>query len=297
MKTIKALIKRHPLLSYFALAFGISWGGILLVVGPSGISANRLPSDMQIALLLPTMAVGPSVAGLLMTGLLYGKEGFRELRSRLLRWKVSARWWAVALLAAPLAYVATLLALSLVSPQYLPAIFTADGKAAVLLGGIVGGLFVGLFEELGWTGFAIPRMRLRYGILGTGLIVGLLWGAWHFLVFFVGVSNPASNPSAGAIPLVLFLPALLFTFLPVYRVLMVWVYDRTESLLVAILMHASVLASLAVFASPAHAGMPVVIGNLVVAAVLWVVVAAVAVANHGHLSRQPQQPTLRRRVA
>lgn len=86
-------------------------------------------------------------------------------------------------------------------------------------------------------------MRLCYSILGTGLIVGLLWGAWHFLAFFVGVSNSAGNPSAGAIPLVLFLPAILFTFLPLYRVLMVWVYDRTESLLVAILMHASLIAS------------------------------------------------------
>ena len=41
--------------------------------------------------------------------------------------------------------------------------------------GIVGGLVVGFFEELGWTGFAIPTlMRLRYGVLGTGLIVGVL---------------------------------------------------------------------------------------------------------------------------
>jgi membrane protease YdiL (CAAX protease family) len=42
---------------------------------------------------------------------------------------------------------------------------------------------VGIFEELGWTGFAI-RMRQRYGVLGTGLIVGVLWGAWHFILFW-----------------------------------------------------------------------------------------------------------------
>ncbi len=138
-------------------------------------------------------------------------------------------------------------------------------------------------------------MRLRYSILGTGLIVGLLWGAWHFLAFFVGVSNPAGNPSAGAIPLVLFLPAILFTFLPLYRVLMVWVYDRTESLLVAILMHASLIASQTSLTSLALTkGMPVVISNLVVTVVLWVFVAAVAVANHGHLTRQPPP---RRQVA
>src|SRR5215207_1895886 len=144
MTTIKAFIKRRPLLSYFILTFAISWGGILFVVGPSGISANRLPSDMQIAILFPTMVVGPSVAGPLLTGLLYGREGFRELRSRLLKWRVGARWYAVALLTAPLAYVASLLVLSLSSPKLLPAIFTADGKVALLLGGIVVGLFVGI---------------------------------------------------------------------------------------------------------------------------------------------------------
>jgi membrane protease YdiL (CAAX protease family) len=295
MTTIRAFIKTHPLLSFFALAFVISWAGIVLVVGPSGISANRLPSDMQIALLFPTMVVGPSVAGLLLTALLYGREGFRELRSRLLKWRVGARWWAVALLTAPLAYVASLLVLWLSAPKFVPAIFTADGKAALVLAGIVVGLFVGLFEELGWTGFAIPRMRLRYGVFGTGMIMGLLWGAWHFLLFFVGVSNPESNPYAGAIPLVLFLPALLFTWLPAYRVLMVWVNDRTESVLVAILMHASLIASQTSLTSVALTeGMPVVISNLVVTAVLWVFVAVVALANHGHLTREPP---LRRRVA
>ena len=60
----------------------------------------------------------------------------------------------------------------LTSPVYLPGIFITDDKATVLLSGIAG-LTAGIFEELGWTGFAIPRMRLRYGVLGTGSS----WGA------------------------------------------------------------------------------------------------------------------------
>jgi hypothetical protein len=139
MTTIKAFIKSQPLLTYFTLAFVISWAAVIMVVGPSGISANRLPSDMQKALLFPTMVVGPSVAGLLLTGLIYGREGFRELRSRLLKWRVGARWYAVAVLTAPLAYVASLLVLSLSSPKFLPAILATDDKAALLLVGIVGG--------------------------------------------------------------------------------------------------------------------------------------------------------------
>lgn len=67
---------------------------------------------------------------------------------------------------------------------------------------------------------------------------------------------------------------------------MVWVYDRTESLLVATLMHASLTASNVILV-PAAAGMPLVTWSLVLAAALWAVVAAVAAANRGKLSKKP----------
>jgi hypothetical protein len=115
-----------------------------------------------------------------------------------------------------------------------------------------------------------------------------MWGAWHFLVNLWG-----SDSSSGALSLALFLPVVLFSFLPAYRVLMVWVYDRTGSLLVAMLMHASLVVFWLIFTPLAISELPLVTWYLVWAAVLWVVVAAVAVANGGHISRQP----LRRRVA
>jgi len=76
-------------------------------------------------------------------------------------------------------------------------------------------------------------------------------------------------------------------------VLMVWVYDRTESLLVAMLMHASLTASTLIVAPLAISGIVLLTYQLVWAAALWVVVGAVALATRGHLSRQP----LRRRAA
>jgi membrane protease YdiL (CAAX protease family) len=289
MTIITAFIKRHPLLSYFALTFALSWGAVLIVAGgPGGISATNQASEMQQLLLYPALLVGPSLAGVLLTGLVSGRAGLRELRSRLVRWRVAAGWYAVALLTAPLSVMAALLALSLISPKFVPGIVTSDDKTALLLIGIFAGLMVGIFEELGWTGFAIPRLRLRYGVLGTGLIVGLVWGTWHFPPFFWGSGTPSG---AGAVPLALYLLVLLFSWLPAYRVLMVWVYDRTESLLVAILMHASLVASNAILVPLALGGVTSVAYDLVWAAVLWLVVAAVAVANHGHVSRQPSLPT------
>jgi membrane protease YdiL (CAAX protease family) len=291
MTAIKAFVKSHPLLSYFALVFAISWGTILIVAGgPSGISANSQPSEMQLPFVYLAMLLGPSVAGILLTGLVYGKAGFRDLLTRMTRWRVGARWYAVALLTLPLLVTAVLLALSLSSPEFLPGILTTSDKAAFLLSGIAAGLMVGIFEELGWTGFAIPRLLARRGVLATGLIVGMLWGAWHFPVFFWG-----GGSSSGALPLGIYLFVLLFSILPAYRVLMVWVYDRTqESLLVAMLMHASLAASQFIIIPLALVGVASVTLDLLLIAALWVFVGAVALANHGHLTRQPP---LRGRVA
>ena len=290
MKTIKAFIKSYPVLCYFVLAFAISWGGMLLIIGGVGAIPATAEETTKLfpAVYLVTVA-GPSLAGLLLTGLTGGWTAFRELGSRLLKWRVGARWYAVALLTTPLTVMATLLSLSLISPEFLPGFLTTSVKASMQQFGFVAsvGLLTGLLEELGWTGFAIPRLLGRHGVLATGLFVGLVWGAWHFL------SNIWGSGTSSGVPLALFMPAILFSFLPPYRMLMVWVYERTESLLVAILMHASLVAFWIISTPVGIAGMPLVTWYLVWAAVLWVVVGAVAVANGGHLSRQSP---LRRRV-
>jgi uncharacterized protein len=286
MTTVKAVIKQHPVLTYYALVFAISWGGILMVVGPGGIPASLEQFETLGPSVYLAMLAGPSVAGLLLTALVSGRAGFRDLLARLLRWQVGARWYAVALLTGPLLVTAVPLALSLLSPEFLPGIRTTDDKASLLLSGLAAGLMVGIFEELGWTGFAIPRLRLRYGVLATGLIVGLLWGAWHFPLFW------ERGSFSGALPLAILL-GRLFSWLPPFRVLMVWVYDQTGSLLVPMLMHASLVASQAILMPLPIAGVVLLTQILGMASVLWIVVAAVAVANGGHLSRQP----LRRQMA
>ena len=294
MKTIKAFIDKHPVPSYYALVFAISWGGILLVagLGPGGVPATKEQVETLMPFALLALFAGPSVAGILITGLLYGREGFRNLLARMTRWRVGVRWYAVALLTAPLLVTATLLAFSVSSPEFLPRLFTSDDKASLLLFGIAAGLIGGgLLEELGWTGFAVPTLlKLRHGVLSTGLIVGLLWGAWHFLIAFW-----ASGTSSGALSLAGFLPAVLFYVgsLPAYRVLMVWVYQRTdESMLVAMLMHASFSASMLILQPLGLALVPGLTWALVLAASLWLSVGAIAVAQDGHLSRKP----LRKRV-
>jgi membrane protease YdiL (CAAX protease family) len=286
MMTIKAFITRHPVATYYVLTFAISWGGMLAIGGLGGLSDPEWQSDPRLPFLGVAMLAGPSLAGLLMTGLVAGRAGYRALLARLLRWRVGVRWYAVALLTAPLVTAATLVPLVFISPVFLPAIVTADDKASLLLSALAMAPMVGILEELGWTGFAIPRLRARHSVLATGLIVGLPWGAWHFLAFWTGDSF------SGALPLALLL-VQLFSWLPAYRVLMVWVYDRTGSLLVAMLMHASLVAGNSIILGTSATGAALLTSILVGAAVWWVAVAALAMATHRQLARQP----LRTRVA
>jgi uncharacterized protein len=299
VSTIKAFIKSHLLLSYFALTFAITWSLFVFAVGgPGGIPATKEEFTTLPLLAILAVLVGPSVSGILLTGLVYGREGFRDLLTRMRRWRVGARWYAIALLTAPLVFTVVLIPLSLISPVFLPGIFASEAKVSLVLMSIMVGLIVGIFEELGWTGFAVPTLlKLRYGVLSTGLIVGVLWGAWHLL------SNDiwASVATSGGLPPALFAVGvglvLLVGQLPAYRVLMVWVYDRTGSLLLAVLMHASYAAStfiLGPVAGPgAMSGVYLLAYVIASAAVTWVIVAMLAVATRGNLSRQPP----RRRVA
>jgi membrane protease YdiL (CAAX protease family) len=280
MWTIRAFIKRYPVLTFYALVFAISWGGILILAGPSRIPGTTEEVERLFPFALVVQFAGPSIGGILMTGLVSGRAGLRELLSRSLRWRAGARWYAAALLTGPLLVAAVLFALTLVSPVFLPGIVTTDDRVALLLFGLAWGLIGGGFlEELGWTGFVVPRLRLRYDAFATGLIVGLLWGAWHFLIAFW-----ASSALAGEQSLATFVAGFLAFYvaaLPAYRVLMVWVYDRTANLLVAMLMHAFLSASTLILQPETTAGH--LTWNLVLAAALWTIVAAVAVANRGQL--------------
>jgi hypothetical protein len=103
LKTMTTFIKRHPVLTFYTLAFAISWGGILFLVGGPGRYPGT-PEQVARLFLVVMLAwlAGPIVASLLMTGLVSGRAGLRELLSRLLKWRLGARWYALALLTAPL---------------------------------------------------------------------------------------------------------------------------------------------------------------------------------------------------
>lgn len=258
-------IMRYSVLIYYVLTFLISWGSLLILVGANGLLGYKsIPAD-KMPLLYLGMLLGPSIAGLAMTGLESGKDGYRELLRRLRDWRVSAKWYAVALFTAPLLLGMIIFGLSLTSSNYVPTIFSTKDKITPITGGIIAAILVGIFEELGWTGFAVPRLRKRFSMLVVGLAMGFLWGLWHMPLFLESL-NSADN-----VPKLIYLAALLFTFLPAYRVLMVWVYDNTKSLLVGMLMHVPQTA-LAVILQLNITGWQAVTYNLMYAAGLYILI-------------------------
>ena len=279
MKRKESLLGRYAALIYFILAFIITWGSIFLVVGSIGfpISAEQIESAGP--LVYVGMLVGPSLAGILMIGLVEGWEGYRELLSRMGQWRVSISWYAIALLTVPLLVLIILYFLSLGSSEYLPAITLVDDKVTLLVSGIVMGLVVAFFEEIGWTGFVVPKLRQSNNVLVTGIIVGLLWGAWHYPPFSSSINN------AEGISPALYLSVLLFSFLPAYRVLLVWIYDQTNSLLLVILMHAPLSASQLILIPPTLSGSKLVTYDLIFGAALWIIVAFVLLTKPNVISK------------
>ncbi|MEZ4384028.1 MAG: CPBP family glutamic-type intramembrane protease [Nannocystaceae bacterium] len=249
---------------YFALAFAISWVAMTVAVGDAGFPMD--PDDA--AIVGGAALLGPTGAGLLMTARTGGKAGLRSLIRSLIRWRVAWRWYAVALLTAPVTAFAVLMILAQGAPEFSPAILNVDAPVTFLLSGLAAGVAVGLFEEIGWSGFAIPRMLARRGPLGVGLVVGVLWGLWHLPMFW------EVDSFAGGLPLAVLL-ARLFAWLPPYRALMAWVYENTESLLVVVLMHVSLVTSL-MCVEPALERDAVLTYVLVRGAVLWAIVGVLA---------------------
>jgi uncharacterized protein len=260
----KALIQRHPVGSYFGLAFTIAWAGSFLAVGPKFIRGETMQFSDEILIFL-VMLAGPSLAGITLAGIVDGSSGLRDLFSRMCRWRVGAHWYA-ALLIFPVLIMAVLLALAtLLSPDFAPIFFPA---------GILIGLFAGFFEETGWMGYAFPKMQLTRSALTTSLFLGVIHVLWHIVPDYLGASG-----TRGAYWLPHFL-AMMLVAMTAMRVLIVWVYVNTRSLLLAQLMHASSTGFLAVLdptsISPAYSTLWYAIYGVV----LWIVV-AVVVAIYG----------------
>jgi uncharacterized protein len=232
MENMTNTIRKHPLVSFFILAYAISWVlSIPFILSEWGV----LHGDYRIAFTIKSF--GPFAAALIVTGVTEGKEGVNRLRGRIRQWKAGWVWYVFALLVIPALFLAGLL----IQPGAVagfkgitPAIVIGYPVYLVLVafgGGPLG-------EEPGWRGFALPRLQGAHGPLKGTLILTVFWTCWHLPDFLTSAQGggPGVPVTTLLVNFVLFL--LLVTSI---AILFTWLYNHTGgSILLAVLAHAGV---------------------------------------------------------
>lgn len=239
------------LASYFALTFAISWGAVLVTTWPK-FPASPSQVERYLPVAVAGMVGGPSLAGL---GMAYSCDGNLDAFKQRFFKRFDVGWYPIVLSTAPITIVSLLTILAQIDPRFRPALFTTSDPGPLLGMGLAYGTVAGLFEELGWSGFAMPYMLAQEkSEIITGLWVGILWGLWHFNVAVWG----SGGDDDGSFRFELFLPWIPWNLavLPMYRVLMVHVYKHTRSGWSMVLMHGTLTASLPILFMPDVKGVP-----------------------------------------
>ena len=220
--SLKKLVQRNPTTSYFIITFVISWFGAFILVSPKLFSGQAIPK-MDGILMFPLMLIGPVAASFTLTYLTEGKTGIRNFFSRMGKWKAPLKSYVIAFIIPPCLILLTLFILQIfVSPVFKPNFF---------LLGFLFGIPAGFFEEIGWTGFAYKKLRLKFTVFKSSLILGLFWGLWHLPVIdFLGAASPHKQY---LLPFFIAFIAILVAM----RLIMMWIYSKNESLPLVQFMH------------------------------------------------------------
>lgn len=228
-----SIIRRHPLVSFFALAFLYSW--------ICRVPAMILPGWPEVISFLSLL--GPAFAALTVWLICGDQPRITEMFRSLFRWKVNLGWYLVAFFLPLVLLAGTFLVNQIWRGAPLPG--SGSSSPALLpfitlvLFNFVYLVFLEWGEEIGWRGFALPRLQEKLHPLAASAVLGLLWGAWHLPNFWIAGSMQRMVP----IPVYL-LYILGHTFL--YS----WIYNGTKgSLLLSCIHHAATNAFLVGFAA------------------------------------------------
>jgi uncharacterized protein len=216
------LTRRGGLVAFFALAYALMWVAFISAA-VARISAHRAPG----ALLLLLGAFAPSLAAILLTALAEGSAGVRALLRPVLKWQVGARWYLFAV-----GYIPAVKLTAALLHRAVTGAWPRFGEEPwyVIPAAIAVSTPFQAGEEIGWRGYALPRLAERFGLGRASLLLGLIWAFWHLPQFYIVEADTYGQ----SFPLfVLQVTAL--------SVAIAWLYARTGgSLLLVMLFHAAV---------------------------------------------------------
>lgn len=217
----------RPLLQFFALTFLLSWASWL---GAAALQerATPLPGLPALRGFLYLLGVfAPSLVALGLTARAQGVAAAGSLLGQILAWSAPARLYAFAIF-----YMAAIKLTVAVLIRIGTGAWPAFGSESVyvMAFAIVVSTPVQAGEEIGWRGYALPRLSARLGLAGASIVLGILWAVWHLPFFFVS----GADKSGQSFPMYVVTVTAL-------SVAMAWLYWRTNgSLLLTMLLHAAV---------------------------------------------------------
>ena len=269
-------VVRHPVVTFMLISLGAYF---VTAAIPPIVNSEVLPFGLPLHGVVGGV-LGVGLAAFLVTAALSGRAGVADLVRRSVRWRVSVRWYLIALLAVPVG--ATLISLAIYGPGALAA--PSGGWPRAL--GVVVAVFVlqlvlfQLAEEIGFTGFLQHHWQDRYNPLKLTLYVALLWAVWHVPDHFAeegwGMEALVSAPVVFAIGFV----SLFFA-----RALFVWFYNRTGySVLLVAIFHASFDAAISQLSHDVVPGSNTA-RFLIFSGVIVVFATTVIIATKGQLGR------------
>ena len=232
MTKLNTAVKRHPVATYYVLAYLCSWAiAIPLALQAQGILATRVPFGLRYL-----SGLGPAVAALVTTRLLRrARPADLDLHEPNRIGRVRGWHWLLVGGLAPLILFAMAQLAGRVSGQPVPA-WRALGQVNFLpdLGLWAWTLWLmsnGWGEELGWRGFALPRLQQTHSALGSSVLLSLAWAGWHLPAFFY-------VPSYVTLGLRV-LPGFFIGILA-GAIVLTWLYNSSHgSVLAVVLWHAS----------------------------------------------------------
>ena len=203
------------------LTYAVMWACFFTVV------ATKIPAYAPLGvvlLLLGTFA--PSLVALWLTAV-EGDDGVRALMGGVLKWQVAGRWYLFALAYIP-AIKLTAALIHRVATGAWPRF--GDEPWYYILGAIAVSTPFQAGEEIGWRGYALPRLAARFGLARASILLGVIWACWHLPQFFI--------PEVDTYGQSFFVFVSQVTAL---SVAMAWLYARTNgSLLLVMLLHSAV---------------------------------------------------------
>ena len=263
-------IRKHQLISFFVLTY-------LITFKVQFLYAFLQPSKpMQNWSLVWFFSVfSPSISALIITAVIGGKAAVKRLLSGFTRWKVDLQWYLAAafLFIGPLVITLIYMALGNSNTGSLAGITLIS-----FLGQVVFSFFSGPFsEELGWRGFALPRLQMKHNALVSSLILGVIHTFWHLPLYFIAGSSQMG------IPLPIYL--VLVTSVNIY---INWLYNNTRgSLVIAVLAHFAFDAT--GLLTEYLKLMPPMLFNMTAGPMLGLlVIAIVIIFGAKHLSKKPE---------